>query len=498
MTALIRKNFNLLSRGKILLLFCGCLLFSLAGRTGTSLSFEQHILCAVSDHYYVLYFMLPITLFTLFTFLEDDSEIVIGRFRSYAGYFLAKWGSMGVITVCLVTVQTTAVLLSGIGCSIQNDWRLPSGALAFELFEKLRVYFISPRVAFLILTGYQWLGSWLIAGILMWICHFMKSRMTLYITMLLYVFSVLWIKVPVLRLFPIAGFNHFMILHHNLTSPYRLLLTVVTGVLLTGILILTVKYCWRSRGITLPKKWRGLTPYYLRTIFLLKNLIIIGVVIAGMTMYKSLENSGIISADEWVNNLFSGHGCGYFHPLSFLEMLIVNGVPLYLLSSFIEKTINDQSLFIPIRVKSRTRLMKSSLLAGFVFLAVYGLLWGVAAVFAGYVQGSIFDTGTMFYLLEVVLLKLLDCFFQYLVVMVLYCCTKQVTVGFVVLVAGNMLCMLPEYISRFLPFGASSVARFYGVTGNAVSVGLTIGYFAVLSLPVAAWLMLIGKRKQFI
>lgn len=115
MIALIRKNLRLWGYGKSLALFAGCILFSISGRLNGGIAYERHILSAVSDHYYLTYFVLPIVLLSCFSFIDDDGEPVILRFQSYHSYFLKKWIGAGLIAVILTAVQTGAILLSGIG-----------------------------------------------------------------------------------------------------------------------------------------------------------------------------------------------------------------------------------------------------------------------------------------------------------------------------------------------------------------------------------------------
>ena len=40
-----------------------------------------------------------------------------------------------------------------------------------------------------------------------------------------------------------------------------------------------------------------------------------------------------------------------------------------------------------------------------------------------------------------------------------YLFTRQITMGFLVLLAGNLLCMLQGAFASYLPFGLSSLAR---------------------------------------
>ena len=155
MIALIRKNLRLWGYGKSLALFAGCILFSISGRLNGGIAYERHILSAVSDHYYLTYFVLPIVLLSCFSFIDDDGEPVILRFQSYHSYFLKKWIGVGLIAVILTAVQTGAILLSGIGLPLGNEWNLVAGATEAELFSTLEQLFASPLQAFVCFTLYQ-------------------------------------------------------------------------------------------------------------------------------------------------------------------------------------------------------------------------------------------------------------------------------------------------------------------------------------------------------
>ena len=159
MIALIRKNLYLWGYGKSLALFAGCMLFSISGRLNGGIAYERHILSAVSDHYYLTYFVLPIVLLSCFSFLDDDGEPVILRFQSYHSYFLKKWIGVGLIAVILTAVQTGAILLSGIGLPLGNEWNLAAGATEAELFSTLEQLFASPLQAFVCFTLYQLIGK---------------------------------------------------------------------------------------------------------------------------------------------------------------------------------------------------------------------------------------------------------------------------------------------------------------------------------------------------
>ena len=257
MIALIRKNLRLWGYGKSLALFAGCILFSISGRLNGGIAYEWHILSAVSDHYYLTYFVLPIVLLSCFSFIDDDGEPVILRFQSYHSYFLKKWIGVGLIAVILTAVQTGAILLSGIGLPLGNEWNLAAGTTEAELFSALEQLFVSPLQAFVCFTLFQLIGIWLIFGICMWIGHFTERKWTIRIVIVLYVLSAVWIKLPAIQNIPLTSFNHLLILHHNFGEPARPWITGFTLLLFMLTIMFSVRFAWRGHLPQLRLKCHG-------------------------------------------------------------------------------------------------------------------------------------------------------------------------------------------------------------------------------------------------
>ena len=298
MIPLIRKNIRLLGIVKNLLLFIGCFLFSFSSRGGTVLSFEQHLLSGTTDHYYLIFFLMPLILLSCLPLAEDDPPYVIFRFGSYRHYFIRKWISLCVLPAILVLVQLAAILLSGVGLPMENTWRLPDGSLEAELFEALSQVFSSPLTAFAGCTGYLFLGIWLISGLCMWLAHFAGHKHSVRIVVGLYVLSILWVKVPGIHAFPITGLNHLLILHHNLGIPHRWLVTGITAALLALFLIGSVCFPSKRKLLGKSQKRRGVQAYYQRALFQKQDLMILCGVVLGMTVYKGLSGPELSSGQE--------------------------------------------------------------------------------------------------------------------------------------------------------------------------------------------------------
>lgn len=494
MFALFRKNLCLWGYGKAIALFAGCLIFSISGRVNHELSYEQHILSAVSDHYYLTYFMLPMVLLTCFSFLDDDGMPVILRFQSYHGYFLRKWFGSGIIALLLAIIQTAAILLSGIGLSLGNQWGLTAGATEAELFIMLQQYFPTPIQAFIIFIFYQFIGSWLIFGICLCIGHFAGRKWSVRMNVVLYIISAVWIKVPAIQTLPLTSFNHLLILHHNLSIPYRFEVTGVTLLLLALIISASIRFLWRGLP-SFQMQGRGIAAYYFHELMTRRNLLILCGVVLCIVLYKGLGDR-MESGMEWIYTLFSGHGTGYFQVLPFFELLITGGAPLYLLAVFVEHRVSGQSIFISVRAKNRKNLMTGILSVSAKFVGVYAMLWLAGGLLGTFFVGDRIEAPVFNVLLYAVLMKYFDVFFQFLVMLCVYLFTKKVSIGFLVVLAGNMLCVLPGHGMAWFPFGLSSLMRI-SFTDSGIGISAVAALCIEISLVILlmVWMFAFGYKK---
>lgn len=492
---LVRSHVRFTMRQKLPVFLVGCLIFSLSCRIHTRLTFEQYLLSVVSDHYYLIYFVIPMALLTYYSWMEDDSEIAIVRFPSYYSYFCRKWLAAGAAACAVLGVQTGVVLLTGAGLAGGNRWALPEGTAVSELFSVLELYFKNPASAFAAYSMFQLAGTWFLAGLCMWLDRVAGSRGAVRILMGLYVLAAVWIKIPGVQGIPVTGLNHLLILHHSLGLG-RLAVTVVTAGLLAIIILLTARYRWRFGPLSLPAFGRGLVPYYMRKLFSIRNLAVLCAVVTLITGYKGLAYPDERTAEEWVLLLFSGHGTGYLHILSFLEMLIVNGAPVYLLAAFMEETVSGQPLFVTIRATGRRNMMTALWTAGFLFLLLYCAFWFIGGLLGMKLLGYELTLNVWKCLTGSVGLKFCDVLFQYLVMFTIYICAKQITAGFLAILGGNFLCILPFGIAAYCPFGLSSTVRL-DTMGICPGITFLIAFDIqiLLMLLLGAWNLKYGWRR---
>ena len=492
---LVRSHVRLTLRQKLPVFLAGCLIFSLSCRLHTRLTFEQYLLSVVSDHYYLIYFVIPMALLTYYSWMEDDSEIAIVRFPSYYSYFCRKWLAAGAAAAAVLGVQTGVALLAGAGLAGGNRWALSEGTAVSELFSVLELYFKNPVSAFAAYTMYQLAGTWFLAGLCMWLHRVAGSRGAVRILMVLYALAAVWIKIPGLQGIPVTGLNHLLILHHSLGLG-RLAVTVATAGLLAMIILWTARDRRRFGPLSLPAFGRGLVPYYMRKLFSIRNLAVLCAVAALIAGYKGLAYPDERMAEDWVLLLFSGHGTGYLHILSFLEMQIVNGAPVYLLAAFMEETVRGQPLFVTIRASGRRNMLTALWKAGFLILFLYCVIWFLGGLLGMKLLGYELTVHAWKCLAGSVGLKFCDVLFQYLVMFTIYLCTKQITAGFLAILGGNFLCILPSGFAAYCPFGLSSTVRL-GTAGLYPGITFRIAFDIqiLLILLLGAWNLKYGWRR---
>lgn len=430
-------------------------------------------------------------------------------------YLAAKWIAYGLGTLCIIVIPyiLSAVFALYVKAPVVPDSGNPFRhifqnafiespllyAVAFSFWRGMisllimtfGQLFTSPLQAFAAFAIYQFIGSWMIFGICMWIRHFAGRKWSVRIVVVLYILSAVWIKFPAIQNTPLTGFNHLLILHHNLGVSHRFEITAFTLSLIVLIIAISTRFAWQGQLPHIALSHRGIAGYYLHALMTPGNLFVLLGVVLGVSIYKGLSSS--TSSDlEWIYTLFAGHGTGYFQVLPFLELLITSGAPLYLLAAFVEQSVNGQSLFVSMRGKRCRHLMQGILSASIKFLVVYALLWLMAGLVGAFLACSGLTIMSFRLLLYAVFMKCLDIFVQYLIMLSIYIATRQITIGFLVTVTGNLLCPLPGNWVTYLPFGLSSLTRISvvepGIGISAVSAfGIEAGILTLMIAGILMW-----------
>lgn len=492
---MLRRVWTNVGLGKFFLLFGVSLLFGLGERMGAQGSLPLHLLAILNDQYYVIFAVLPIVLFFCTGVIEDDTLLVLMRYGTYRRYFFHKWRALSVAAAMLWLVQMAALLLSGAGLPIGGSWPGTPGGLWQEVFALLQGYFPSPWAAVLCCAGQMLLGYWLIALTCLWLGHFCNRSLAVKLIMSLYIFAVLWLKLPVMSRPPLTfltGINHWVLLLHNLTEPWRLPMTAATTAALTIAMVWLVTRKWRWRPHLPRYNRRGLAPYYRRVLFTGKNELLLAGLILLAAAWTWLSGGAPEDGADWLIRLLAGHGTGYFYPMGLLSLLVIEALPLWPLGAFCTQAIGERSVFLTVRLCRRKELLKAMLYTGLLWLLLYSGLLTLAAILPPLVLDLPLDLGLT---VAAIGLKLLDVALQFLLILFALCVTGQATAGFVAIVLLQFLCILPV---TWLPLGLSSLVRLnLPQTGGAVPVLAAAALLAALSLALILWLYSRGVKRLF-
>lgn len=471
------------------------LLFGLSSRTGASGSLALHLLAVLNDQYYFIFAVLPVFLFLCTGVMEDDVPWVWMRYETYGRYFFHKWRALALIAAALWLGQMTVLMLSGLGFPVGGGWPGMADGLWRDVFTLLQHHFASPWIAALCCAVQVLVGYWLVGLVALWLGHFFSRSLAVKLLMGLYVFSILWIKLPIMSRPPfvfLTGFNHWMLLLHNLTEPWRLPLTAaVTAFLATG-MAWSISKRWQWRFSFSCHRRKGLAPYYRRVLFTTKNVLILMALILLVAVWFWLGVGVPESGNEWLVRLFAGHGTGYFYPMGLLALLTLEVLPLWPLGVFSTQAVSERSVFLTVRLRRRRELMGAVLLTAGCWI----LLYGVLLTFAAILPPLVLDLPLNVDLLAVAVgLKLLDVALQFLLILSALCLTGQAVAGFVAVVLLHFLCAVPI---PWLPVGLSSLARLdLPQTGGAIPVPLAAAELAALSIVLMIWLYWRGVKRLF-
>lgn len=491
---LLHKNLKSGVKGTLVALFIMSFIYGLSIRTGKEQPLVQHCLAVMTDHYYLIYFMIPLLLLLLFFVMEDDSELVILRYKTYFRYFVCKWASVAIILLLFLLTQSLAVALSAIGLPMGNAWAIGSGGTLYELFGLLSSIFSSPALCLAATLAFMLVGLVATGLVTMWLGHFFAKSQATKIMLLLYLLSIGSIRIDVVRKLPITAFNHIIILHHSFSSPYRLAVTVIEAVIVVALIFWTVKKRW-NQPLMSRRRRAGLAAYYCKALINKKNIAILSAIIAGMTLWKFLQSVGAMDAQSWIIRLFSGHGVGQFHALSFVELLLLCYAPVYLLAIFLEQATKEHSIFITVRIKKRSNLVKGIVASALVFICVYGILLFVVPLAALTAASLPIGSHVLKILITAVALKMLDVCAGFLFIFAIYCVSGHTTTGFVALLGANLLGIVPVEFLKYLPFGLSSLLRTRLMAGGGLTVQLAAAILLVTNAVLICWLFKGGTKR---
>ena len=470
MKTLIKLELNKLTSNKLLFLLFGLTIFSMDERITQTLSSQQFILYIFTEHYYLTYLMMPIFMLSIYSSLGDDMEYILIRSTSYWNYFKGKLAVYGIFSFVFVIAQFVVAFIMSIGLRSDNSFNVPNNP-SYELFEYYSQHFSSVTQAIFINCIYMIAGLFIVSIAFFTINNFFNKKVSTKIIIIAYILMIFGLKIDKVNNLPIVFIDNYIIFHRNFGYDSKLFINILTmTTVLIVVCILNKKY-WNKK-LKIKDIRKNKISYYKRLLFSRYNIVMICSVLILMSFWGLLKgNSSFESMNDYLVNLFVGHPVNNIRIIEFLEMLVLNTTPIYIIAIFLEQESSERSLFINIRFGKGIKWMNSILKTSMLFVVSYVLL-NIAIPIAIGIFNNIPITSQVIQLsTNIFIIKVLDLSLQVLVLILLYSLSKNITLSFLSLLLLNSLCFLPFKWCLYLPFGISSLSRFKYIIGD---YGLTL------------------------
>ena len=483
MKTLIKLELNKLTSNKLLFLLFGLTIFSMDERITQTLSSQQFILYIFTEHYYLTYLMMPIFMLSIYSSLGDDMEYILIRSTSYWNYFKGKLAVYGIFSFMFVIAQFVVAFIMSIGLRSDNNFNVPNNP-SYELFGYYSQHFSSVTQAIFINCIYMIAGLFIVSIAFFTINNFFSKKVSTKIMIIVYILMIFGLKIDKVNNLPIVFIDNYIIFHRNFGYDLKLFINILTmTTVLIVVCILNKKY-WNKK-LKIKDISKNKISYYKRLLFSRYNIVMICSVLILMSFWGLLKgNSSFESMNDYLVNLFVGHPVNNIRIIEFLEMLVLNTTPIYIIAIFLEQESSERSLFINIRFGKGIKWMNSILKTSMLFVVSYVLL-NIAIPIAIGIFNNIPITSQVIQLsTNIFIIKVLDLSLQVLVLILLYSLSKNMTLSFLSLLLLNSLCFLPFKWCLYLPFGISSLSRFkyigdYGLT--LIPVIIELSAFILLS-----------------
>ena len=470
MKTLIKLDLNKLISNKLLFLLFGLTIFSMDERITQTLSSQQFILYIFTEHYYLTYLMMPIFMLSIYSSLGDDMEYILIRSISYWNYFKGKLAVYGIFSFVFVIAQFVVAFIMSIGLRSDNSFNVPNNP-SYELFEYYSQHFSSVTQAIFINCIYMIAGLFIVSIAFFTINNFFSKKVSTKIMIIVYILMIFGLKIDKVNNLPIVFIDNYIIFHRNFGYDLKLFINILTmTTVLIVVCILNKKY-WNKK-LKIKDIRKNKISYCKRLLFSRYNIVMICSVLILMSFWGLLKgNSSFESMNDYLVNLFVGHPVNNIRIIEFLEMLVLNTTPIYIIAIFLEQESSERSLFINIRFGKGIKWMNSILKTSMLFVVSYVLL-NIAIPIAIGIFNNIPITSQVIQLsTNIFIIKVLDLSLQVLVLILLYSLSKNITLSFLSLLLLNSLCFLPFKWCLYLPFGMSSLSRFKYIIGD---YGLTL------------------------
>lgn len=441
--------------------------------------FEYALLC-VNDHYYIVFFFLVMYFVIITRSLKDSTALIMIRNGRYFLYYISKLTAIAIFTLSIVLLHVMIIIIIG---SFKLSWdnsfssTLSSSGHFSELSILYTSCFHSPLAALISVCLYWSLGLCVCSGTLMLLSHHFSEKAVILTKACAYLLIIVTLHRNVDRTAPYLFINNYLFLHRAIGYGIPIVLTVISVMLLVVMMIIAnrqrkqVLKCiinpislMRTFGEVLSSK---------SSIALLIASLVLSVL--NVLKFKADANSGL----EHTIVIFWGYGLGYFKIIDLLQLIILNGIPLYILSAYFGDNASMRGIEM-IRYRHRRKWFANVQLSMLTLILVQLTLmclftFSIGSVFisfgiSGNNEGSLLSdiTYPICVIIIGLILRIFEIMFLQMVFLVAFSLVKSITISFLATLFLYLSIVL--FNAKFIPFGLSSLCRVFELSNNGLLI----------------------------
>ncbi|MGV8149894.1 MAG: hypothetical protein ACLKAN_12915 [Alkaliphilus sp.] len=211
-------------------------------------SYLEFILTALSEHYYIIYFMVPIYVAFVFMLLNSDNCAILIRSKRYINYFLSQVISLLVISSIFVFTHLFIAIILGYGLRFDNVFTLNGNCPFHEVFLAYSNVFKTPLVTLFVIVIYWVTGLTFIGIMLLVLNHYLNKKLALTVIGASYLLMMAGLRSNIDDKIPFIFINNYVILHHAIAvlgSNYYYMFASKL-VIISAALLLVKKYWYKG------------------------------------------------------------------------------------------------------------------------------------------------------------------------------------------------------------------------------------------------------------
>lgn len=441
----------------------------------TECSVFEYALYAMSDHYYIVFFFFIMYSVIIFDLIKDSNSFILLRANRYYSYFVSKLTANAAFTISIVFLHALLAIIIG---SFKHGWNnsfsieLNSITALSQIGMIFKEAFNSPLAALISVCLYLSLGLCVFSGFLILISHFFTEKAVIITEICVYLLIIISLQLNIDRTVPYFFIINYFLLHRALGYHIPIVLTAISVMMVVFMLIIANQQRYRILNHTFKTL---LSIKVFGEVFTLKKMIafvLTALILSALNIIK--YNTTVGSGLDYTAMIFMGYGIGYINIIDFLHLIILNGIPIYILSVYFGNKDSMRSIVI-VRYRHRSRwflniqlAMLGLILFEFILVSLITFLMSSAGIAFGildsYNAGNLVNSAGIFWAGFV--LRIFEIMFLQMVFLLLYAFMKSVIASFLTTISLYLFVLF--FDGKFIPFGLSSLCRVLELSGNSL------------------------------